>query len=79
MIRFDAKGKGLGMSGRRDVRDLPTLWPRLLHALKRMYVDVCIKVTKIANLSSKGLTLKQKLNLQKLSLDFGAQGSCSLR
>ena len=28
MIRFDAKGKGLGMSGRRDVRDLPTLWPR---------------------------------------------------
>lgn len=25
--RFDAKGKGLGMSGRRDVRDLPTLWP----------------------------------------------------
>ena len=28
IIRFDAKGKGLGMSGRRDVRDLPTLWPR---------------------------------------------------
>ena len=30
IIRFDAKGKGLGMSGRRDVRDLPTLWPRFL-------------------------------------------------
>ena len=29
--RFDAKGKGLGMSGRRDVRDLPTLWPRYLY------------------------------------------------
>ena len=26
--RFDSSGKGLGMAGRRDIRDLPILWPK---------------------------------------------------
>ena len=25
--RFDSSGNGLGMAGRRDIRDLPVLWP----------------------------------------------------
>ena len=25
--RFDSSGNGLGMAGRRDIRDLPILWP----------------------------------------------------
>jgi hypothetical protein len=25
--RFDSNGRGLGLSGRRDYRDLPALWP----------------------------------------------------
>ena len=34
IFRFDSKGKGLGMSGRRDIRDLPTLWPRWVKTKK---------------------------------------------
>ena len=41
--RFDAKGKGLGMSGRRDVRDLPTLWPRYLYQhIHIFFMNLCL-------------------------------------
>ena len=40
--RFDAKGKGLGMSGRRDVRDLPTLWPRYLYQHIHIFMNLCL-------------------------------------
>ena len=26
--RFDSSGNGLGVAGRRDIRDLPVLWPK---------------------------------------------------
>ena len=51
--RFDAKGKGLGMSGRRDVRDLPTLWPRYLYQHIHIFMNLCLNTniidTKIQN------------------------------